>query len=85
MAREIEMVKLDVPPAGSEAFSYEPVERFGEGLTTNRPWNVSALSGVERLNGRVAMLGFLAAVVGEQLTGEGIVGQLAAVLHWYLG
>lgn len=78
-------MKQDVQLAGSEGFSYEPVERFGEGLTTSRPWNVSALSGVERLNGRVAMLGFLAAVVGEQLTGEGIVGQLAAVLRWYLG
>ncbi|MBE9153474.1 high light inducible protein [Cyanobium sp. LEGE 06143] len=78
-------MKQYIPPAGSEAFSYEPVERFGEGLTTNRPWNVSALSGVERLNGRVAMLGFLAAVVGERLSGEGIVGQLAAVLRWYLG
>jgi hypothetical protein len=39
---------------------------------------------VERLNGRVAMLGFAAALVGELLSGKGIVGQLAAVLHWYL-
>ena len=67
------------------AFHYEPVERFGEGLTTERPWNVSALAGVERLNGRVAMLGFLAAVLGERLTGTGIVGQLALMLRWLLG
>ncbi len=67
------------------AFRYEPVERFGEGLTTNRPWNVSALAGVERLNGRVAMLGFLAAIVGERLSGRGIVGQLALMLGWLLG
>lgn len=67
------------------AFRYEPVERFGEGLTTERPWNVGALAGVERLNGRVAMLGFLAAVLGERLTGAGIVGQLALMLRWLLG
>jgi hypothetical protein len=67
------------------AFRYEPTERFGEGLTTARPWNVAALQGVERLNGRVAMLGFLAAVVGEGLTGQGIVGQLALLLRWLLG
>jgi hypothetical protein len=69
----------------NNGFSYEPVEKFGEGLTTSRPWNTAALAGVERLNGRVAMLGFSAAVVGELLTGRGIVGQLAAVLAWYLG
>ena len=31
------------------------------------------------------MLCFLAAIVGEWLTGQGIVGQLALVLRWYLG
>ena len=67
------------------AFRYEPTERFGEGLTTSRPWNVKALQGVERLNGRVAMLGFLAAVLGEWLSGQGIVGQLALMLRWLLG
>jgi hypothetical protein len=67
------------------AFHYEPLERFGEGLTTSRPWNVSALAGVERLNGRVAMLGFLAAIVGEWLSGRGIVGQLGLLLRWLLG
>ncbi|EDY39238.1 putative high light inducible protein [Cyanobium sp. PCC 7001] len=40
---------------------------------------------MERLNGWVARLGFLAAVVGEALTDEGIVGQLAAALRWLLG
>jgi hypothetical protein len=40
---------------------------------------------VELLNGRVAMLGFLAAIAGELLTGEGIVGQLALALRWVLG
>lgn len=66
-------------------FQYEPQERFGESLTTARPWNVAALAGVERLNGRVAMLGFAAAVLGEWLSGRGIVGQLALALHWLLG
>lgn len=79
------MAPQGVQPPTSEGFSYEPVERFGEGLTTQRPWNVSALSGVELLNGRAAMLGFTAAVLGEWLTGEGILGQLAGVLRWYLG
>jgi hypothetical protein len=68
-----------------DQFLYEPLEKFGEGLTTSRPWNTQALAGVELLNGRVAMLGFLAAIVGEWLTGQGIVGQLALVLRWYLG
>ena len=66
------------------AFRYEEPERFGESLTTARPWNRSALIDVERLNGRVAMLGFAAAVVLEKLTGLGIVGQLGAALRWYL-
>ncbi|MEY3464154.1 MAG: hypothetical protein RLZZ468_1932 [Cyanobacteriota bacterium] len=66
-------------------FVYEPLERFGEGLTTRRPWNVQALAAVEQLNGRVAMLGFLAAVVGELITGQGVVGQLQGMLRWLLG
>ncbi len=66
-------------------YLYEPVEKFGEGLTTPRPWNQSALAGVELLNGRVAMLGFVAALIGEALTGKGIVGQLASMLTWVLG
>ena len=66
------------------AFRYEPGERFGEGLTTARPWNLSALAGVERLNGRVAMVGFIAALVGEWLTGHGPSGQVLALLRWYL-
>jgi hypothetical protein len=72
------------PPNPQDGFLYEPIEKFGEGLTTRRPWNTEALTGVERLNGRVAMLGFAAALVGELVSGKGIVGQLAAVLHWYL-
>jgi len=68
-----------------DQFLYQPLEKFGEGLTTSRPWNTQALAGVELLNGRVAMLGFLAAIVGEWLTGQGIVGQLTLVLRWYLG
>ena len=71
--------------AGDQAFHYEPLERFGEGLTTSRPWNRAALAGVERLNGRVAMIGFLAALIGEEFTGRGIVGQLALMLRWLLG
>lgn len=66
------------------AFHYEQPERFGESLTTARPWNKSALKVVEQLNGRVAMVGFTAAVVGELVTGHGIVGQLAGLVHWYL-
>jgi hypothetical protein len=65
-------------------FLYEPTERFGEGLTTRRPWNVTALASVELLNGRVAMLGFAAAVIGEWLTGHGPAGQVLALLRWYL-
>ena len=65
-------------------FFYEPHERFGEGLTTNRPWNVAALASVERLNGRVAMVGFVAAVVGELITGHGPAGQVLDLLRWYL-
>ena len=66
------------------AFLYEQPERFGESLTIARPWNRSALTDVERLNGRVAMLGFGAAVVLEKFTGLGIAGQLGAALRWYL-
>ena len=66
------------------AFLYEQPERFGESLTTARPWNKSALTFVERLNGRAAMVGFSAAVLGELLTGQGIVGQLTGVVRWYL-
>lgn len=69
----------------NDSFRYEPLERFGEGLTTSRPWNTAALAGVERLNGRVAMLGFAAAVLGELITGHGPAGQLLALLNWYLG
>ncbi|MCP9878619.1 high light inducible protein [Cyanobium sp. A1C-AMD] len=78
----------DRRPAASpdkDGFLYEPVERFGESMTSPKPWNKAALAGVELLNGRMAMLGFAAAIVGELLTGKGMVGQLAAMLHWYLG
>ena len=68
----------------SPKFNYEPVERFGASMTSPRPWNTQALAGVELLNGRVAMLGFAAAIAGELLTGKGMVGQLAAMLRWYL-
>ena len=66
------------------SFVYEPLERFGEGLTTARPWNSAALARVERLNGRVAMIGFAAALVGEVLTGHGPAGQVIDLLRWYL-
>ena len=66
------------------AYQYEAPEKFGESLTTARPWNKSALVVVERLNGRTAMVGFVAAVIGELLTGEGIIGQLAGMVRWYL-
>ena len=68
----------------STQFQYEPLESFGSGLTSHRPWNVSALARVERLNGRVAMLGFLAALIGEWLTGHGPAGQVWALLRWTL-
>ena len=67
-----------------KSFQYEPIEAFGESLTTAKPWNKDVLVQVERLNGRVAMVGFTAAVVGEWISGEGIGGQLLGVLHWYL-
>ncbi len=66
-------------------FQYEPIEAFGESLTTRRPWNTTALAAVERLNGRVAMVGFAAAVIGELISGHGPAGQLIAMLRWYLG
>ena len=65
-------------------FDSEPVEAVGEGLTTNRPWNTSALAGVERLNGRTAMVGFAAALIGEWITGYGPAGQVLALIRWYL-
>lgn len=68
-----------------QPFLYEAPERFGESLTSNRPWNTKALAAVELLNGRVAMLGFAAALVGEWLTGHGPAGQVLALLRWYLG
>jgi len=70
--------------ANQSKFLYEPVERFGASMTSPKPWNTKALAGVELLNGRVAMLGFAAAIVGELLTGKGMVGQLTALLRWYL-
>jgi len=68
----------------NDAYQYEPLERFGEGLTTPRPWNITALAAVERLNGRVAMLGFAAAVLGELISGHGPAGQVLALLRWFL-
>ena len=67
-----------------DEYQYEPLEAFGEGLTTRRPWNTGSLRFVEQLNGRVAMLGFAAAVAGELTTGHGPAGQVAAVIRWYL-
>ncbi|MEB3184462.1 MAG: chlorophyll a/b-binding protein [Cyanobacteriota bacterium] len=77
---------LPTEPAAQppKTFRYEPLEPFGEGLTTTRPWNVAALTTVERLNGRVAMVGFAAALVGEWLTGHGPAGQVLALLRWTL-
>lgn len=72
------------PSQQPQEFRYEPLERFGEGLTTERPWNLRALAAVERLNGRVAMLGFAAALLGEWFTGHGPAAQLLALLRWYL-
>ena len=73
------------PPAmDQESYRYEPLERFGEGLTTARPWNTNALAQVERLNGRVAMVGFVAALAGEWISGHGPAGQVVALVRWYL-
>ncbi|WP_094559520.1 chlorophyll a/b-binding protein [Synechococcus sp. 8F6] len=75
----------DLPENSDQSkFLYEPVERFGASMTSPKPWNTRALAGVELLNGRVAMLGFAAAIAGELLTGKGMVGQLTALLRWYL-
>ncbi|WP_170953903.1 chlorophyll a/b-binding protein [Synechococcus sp. UW105] len=70
-----------VPDVG---YSYEPHEPFGEGLTTRRPWNTGALTMVELINGRVAMLGFAAALIGELVSGHGPAGQVMAMVRWYL-
>ena len=67
-----------------QEFRYEPVEAFGKSMTSQQPWDVSALAGVEQLNGRVAMVGFAAALIGEWLTGYGPAGQVMALLRWYL-
>jgi hypothetical protein len=68
-----------------QKYVYQPLEKFGEGLTTNRPWNITALQQVELLNGRVAMLGFLAGLIAEMLTGRGILSQLLWIGGWFLG
>jgi len=65
-------------------FRYEPIEKFGEGLTTRRPWNNKALAAVELLNGRVAMVGFAAALIGELVSGRGPAGQVLSLVSWYL-
>ena len=31
------------------------------------------------------MLGFAAALIGEELTGQGVLGQLSLMLRWLLG
>jgi hypothetical protein len=67
-----------------QQFRYEPVEAFGRSMTSARPWNTSALEAVERLNGRVAMLGFAAALIGEWISGHGPAGQVIALVRWYL-
>jgi hypothetical protein len=66
-------------------YLYQPLEKFGEGLTTNRPWNITALQQVELLNGRVAMLGFMVGLIAELLTGRGILSQLLWIGGWFLG
>jgi hypothetical protein len=68
----------DRRPAASpdkEGFLYEPVERFGESMTTAKPWNAKALQGVELLNGRSAMVGFAAVLLIELLSRD-------TFLHW---
>ena len=76
---------MDLCPAVSDqSFKYEPQERFGASMTSARPWNYAALDAVERLNGRAAMIGFTAAVIGELITGNGVVGQLKSLVIWYL-
>lgn len=67
-----------------EQFQYEPVESFGRSMTSSLPWNTSALEAVERLNGRVAMLGFAAALIGEWISGHGPAGQVIELIRWYL-
>ena len=50
---------------------------------------ISGVQGFElleaiRLNGRVAMVGFSAALIGELVSGHGPAGQVLALLRWYL-
>ena len=75
---------LDLNLMPRQEFKYEATEKFGESLTTHRPWNTSSLSVVEQINGRVAMVGFTAAILGELITGKGMVAQLVGYVHWYL-
>ena len=65
-------------------FKYEMVERFGESMTKPKLWNTQALSKVELINGRAAMIGFSAAIMGELITGKGVFSQLRYYLLWYL-
>ena len=67
-----------------QAFKYETPERFGESLTTARPWNRSALAEVELLNGRAEMPRFMAAILVERVTGYVNVEPLARVARWSL-
>ena len=53
-------------------FQYEPIEKFGEGLTTRRPWNNKALAAVA------------AALIGELVSGRGPAGQVLSLVSWYL-
>ncbi len=77
-----QMLYLEKMPR--QKFKYEATEKFGESLTAFRPWNTSRLSIVEQINGRVAMVGFSAAVLGELITGKGMIQQLVGYVNWYL-
>ena len=52
--------------------------------TNDRQVHLAQLRRVELINGRAAMVGFSAALLGEWLTGKGIVGQLGLGLAWLL-
>ena len=71
-------------PLTRQTLQYESPLRCGYSLPPLRPWDLSALGEVELPNGRAAMLGFMAAIVVERITGYGIVVQLTGVVRWYL-
>eukprot|EP00898_Chlorokybus_atmophyticus_P002248 jgi/Chlat1/3023/Chrsp201S03272 len=60
----------------SNAFSGNTIPKPGESQSTDLLTYEGLL---ERINGRAAMLGFLAAIAGEYITGKGIAAQMSTI------